>query len=235
LDTLLRCAPGAFERSLEAWQGLIHPEDLDRVKAQLALHLETDARFETEYGVRRADGSIAWWRDVGETARDASGRAARMFGTCADITELVEAREGLRRSMQTLQSLFGASPMTIVLLDREGRLQFWNPAPERCLGWAAAEILGRTLPSVPPDRVEEHQQLWSRLLAGETMSAYASQRLRRDGSRIDVLICAVGLKDPEGRSVRSSKRRWTSPSWSAPAKRPCGSARRSTARPTPFS
>jgi signal transduction histidine kinase/CheY-like chemotaxis protein len=55
-----------------------------------------------ELRIRRADGQYRWFKARGTPVRDA-GRIVRWFGTCTDITDIVEARETLKRSREELE------------------------------------------------------------------------------------------------------------------------------------
>jgi PAS domain S-box-containing protein len=73
---------------LGSWAGRIHPEDHDRVYAELRNAVEGDAdTFTAEYRFRRGDGSYANLLDRGHIIRDTHGRAARMIGGMSDLTE----------------------------------------------------------------------------------------------------------------------------------------------------
>src|SRR5687767_1359974 len=54
-----------------------------------------------------------------------------------------------------LRALVEASPLAMWVLDPEGRVLVWNRAAEGLTGWAADEVLGRLVPIVPADKVEE--------------------------------------------------------------------------------
>lgn len=78
------------------WFSRIHPEDRDRVQAELAAHLEgRDHPFESEHRVLHADGSYRWMLSRGVAVRDPDGRAYRMAGSQADITSRKQAEAQL--------------------------------------------------------------------------------------------------------------------------------------------
>ena len=51
-----------------------------------------------------ADGSYRWFKMRSIPVRTADGKITRWFGTATDITELVEARDSLRRSNEELEA-----------------------------------------------------------------------------------------------------------------------------------
>ena len=96
IDALLGYAPGEFPRTIEAWEGIIHPDDHDRVMATLDQHLKTRAPYIEEYRVRHKDGTFGYWTDKGEATWDEKGDAYKMIGVCTDITERKRAEEKLQ-------------------------------------------------------------------------------------------------------------------------------------------
>jgi PAS domain S-box-containing protein/diguanylate cyclase (GGDEF)-like protein len=80
------------------WFSRIHPEDKARVEQQIAEHIEGKAgHFESEYRIQCKDGSYRWTSARGLALVDAAGKAYRMAGSQADITErkLYDALTGL--------------------------------------------------------------------------------------------------------------------------------------------
>ena len=73
----------------------------------------------------------------------------------------------LRESTQTLNALIAASPLAIVIIDTEQRVQLWSPAAEQMFGWTEAEVLGKPLPIVPENEKQNvrdgHYGIWGPL------------------------------------------------------------------------
>jgi PAS domain S-box-containing protein len=115
-----------------------------------------------------------------------------------DVTERLGAEAALRESNQTLQSLIGASPLAIIALDRAGRVVTWNRAAKDTFGWTDAEVLGRPLPFVPPDRDAEHRSFRDKELSGRPRRDSEVERVRKDGSRIFVSQWTAPVFDDAG-------------------------------------
>ena len=97
-----------------------------------------------------------------------------------------------------LDALVRASPLAIITLDPAGRVTSWNPAAERIFGWPAGEILGVPQPNIPDDLWEEHESAMAASSRGEAWEGFKTQRLRRDGSCVDVEIWTAPLRDTGG-------------------------------------
>lgn len=78
------------------WFGRIHPQDRDRVQAQLMQHLQGLSHpFESEYRMLHADGSYRWVLSRGVAVRDPAGQATRIAGSQTDITSRKETEAQL--------------------------------------------------------------------------------------------------------------------------------------------
>jgi PAS domain S-box-containing protein len=120
------------------------------------------------------------------------------------LGEVQRLAEALGETNQRLDTLIRASPLAIAELDREGRLQAWNPGAERLLGWRADEVLGRELPTVPQELRGELQSLLKLAFAGaEIPQPYETRRLRKDGRMIDVALWIAPRRDHRGAIIGS--------------------------------
>ena len=78
----------------EEWFSRIHPEDVQRVTAQIDAHLSGVAsNFESEHRVRNRDENYRWMLARGLAVRDGSGGASRIAGSMTDITDRKRAEE----------------------------------------------------------------------------------------------------------------------------------------------
>ena len=78
-------------QQVDAWEGLLHPDERDAVRARLQTFLDSERETWTdEYRFRRGDGTYAWVLDRGIAVR-VDGKAVRMIGSMIDITERKEA------------------------------------------------------------------------------------------------------------------------------------------------
>jgi two-component system, cell cycle sensor histidine kinase and response regulator CckA len=88
------------------------------------------------------------------------------------------------------------SPAATLLVDREGWVTGWNPAAERLLGWAAADVVGQPYPSE-----WGLQQRLQSVLNGATLSGLPLSCARCDGAFLVLTISDAPLRDDEGRIV----------------------------------
>jgi diguanylate cyclase (GGDEF)-like protein/PAS domain S-box-containing protein len=85
---MLGMGDGSVGDSPEEWFSRIHPEEVPRVRAEVAAHLAaTTTQFESEHRLLHQDGSYRWMLVRGLAIRDPEGRASRFAGSLTDITE----------------------------------------------------------------------------------------------------------------------------------------------------
>jgi len=105
-----------------------------------------------------------------------------------------------RQSNETLAAIIHASPLGIVTLDPNGMVRTWNRAAERIYGWSEREVIGRELPTVPADKLEEMRLNHRAAVEGRAFNAFETERWRKDGVMIHVSISTAPLRDAAGRT-----------------------------------
>ncbi|HWN57966.1 MAG TPA: PAS domain-containing protein, partial [Methylomirabilota bacterium] len=86
-----------------AWlDKVVHPEDRDRIRERWMASVKGQDEYDAELRIRRADGQYRWFKARATPVRDGA-RIVRWFGTCTDITDIVDARETLTRSREELE------------------------------------------------------------------------------------------------------------------------------------
>ena len=146
IETLLGFSPEAWRADAENWERQIHPDDRERLLAEITHSLETGEPFSTEYRLLAKSGRVVWFRDEARVVYDPEGQFLFLQGLALDITERKRAEEALRQTTQTLQTLIQASPLAIIALDLDFNIRLWNPGAERMFGWKESEVLGGYLP-----------------------------------------------------------------------------------------
>ncbi len=123
----------------------------------------------------------------------------------ADVTwEIVErkrAQEELVERTAFHRALIEASPLPLFSLTPDGIVEFWNRAAERLFGWSAEEAVGRLLPIVPEDTLEEFARLRGRVMEGEPVSGVEVTRRKRNGEAVELRLFTAPVRDESGRSV----------------------------------
>ncbi len=116
-----------YEIDLEDWYDRIHPEDVDRVKAQFEQFLRNDtADWIDEYRFRRADGAYIHILDRGRKFHIENGTPALISGAMSDITERKRAEEALQLSEERLNMALEAVNIGMLDWDIRANVLVWS-------------------------------------------------------------------------------------------------------------
>ncbi|WP_299493539.1 EAL domain-containing protein [Acaryochloris sp. IP29b_bin.137] len=101
----------------EEWLDRIHPDDRDRLRQELSLHLQGEtAHFQSEFRLRHKNGKYRWFRSRGMALRDPGHQPYRIAGSQTDITEYYLAREQL--VYDALHDALTRLPNRVLFMDR---------------------------------------------------------------------------------------------------------------------
>ena len=120
-----------------------------------------------------------------------------------DVTERLEADRRLEASAREMKKLTAAieqSPVSIVITDPEGRIEYANPRFEVTSGYRVSEVLGRK-PSLfqsgqtPPDL---YRELWGAITSGQSWQGVLKNR-RKDGKLYWEAVQISPVVDADGK------------------------------------
>lgn len=111
--------------------------------------------------------------------------------------QVAKRTEELREREEFLRVMIACSPVALYSVGPDGTVVAWNQSAERVFGWTADEVMGKPLPIVPDDRVEEFETLRKRVLAGESVVGEEVERLRKDGDRFVGSLSVAAIRDAQ--------------------------------------
>lgn len=93
----------------------------------------------------------------------------------------------------------------ILSKDRQGLITSWNPAAARIYGYSEDEAIGRPISIlIPEHRAGEERRILDRVLAGERMDHYETERVTKDGRQLTVSLSVSPIRDDAGAIVGAS-------------------------------
>jgi PAS domain S-box-containing protein len=94
--SMLGYEPDEFAVTLEKFQALMHPDDLQNMMSDVMSSIEQDDGFNVQFRLRHAEGHWLWIQGRGKvTGRDDAGKPVFMMGTHADISEIKQVEQAL--------------------------------------------------------------------------------------------------------------------------------------------
>jgi two-component system cell cycle sensor histidine kinase/response regulator CckA len=118
-----------------------------------------------------------------------------------DVTDRMRAQEANAR----LAAIVTSSDDAIVGKQLDGTITSWNAAAERIFGYAAADIVGRSVFTlIPPELHALEYDALRRIARGEQVEFAEVERVRADGQRIVIALMVSPIRDMTGRVVGAS-------------------------------
>ena len=105
----------------DMWMKLLHPEDRERVMAEVARSHETGETFVCEYRMVARNGEVVWFRDEAAIVPDQGGRPGSLQGVMINVTEQKAARDRLQELREFNEKIISASPLGILTYRLDGQ------------------------------------------------------------------------------------------------------------------
>jgi PAS domain S-box-containing protein len=124
---------------------LIHPDDTETATRRFVRAVQEGARVSFRSRCTGDNGRLRWiqWDLSCDSTRE------QIYAIARDVTNQQVAEKELARANEILGTVLVAAPLPIWASDPEGRIQFWNDAAEKVLGWTSDEIFN----GEPPDQL----------------------------------------------------------------------------------
>ena len=176
----------------------VHPDDRPKVLERVRGMVEEQriAPLERERFVR-LDGSVVHVEVRAGLTRHGAEPAA--FTVIRDVSARHEVEERLRIQAAALDAVANG----VMFLDRDGRIEWVNPAMARGTGYAPEELLGQVPEKLRADYRDDtvDQAAWDVLRRGEVWRGEYAYR-RKDGSTLTVAMVITPVKDERGDIAR---------------------------------
>jgi PAS domain S-box-containing protein len=138
LVTMFGYERGGFDETIGAFSARLHPDDADRVAAELGAAIGELGVFDSEYRIVLPGGTLRWVGARGRVLTGPDGAAVRMLGAAYDTTSRREGEVQLERVMESMATAFLA-------LDEQWRFTYVNAEAERILGRTRDELVGHVV------------------------------------------------------------------------------------------
>jgi PAS domain S-box-containing protein len=124
----------------------------------------------------------------------------------ADLARANKLLDALHaEAVSQLAAIVKSSDDAIVGMTLNGIIRSWNAGAERVYGYAADEMVGRSISLLcPPDRLDEVPAMLGRISRGEHVRNVETVQRRKRGTPIDVSLTVSPVKDVDGIVIGAS-------------------------------
>ena len=104
-----------------------------------------------------------------------------------------------------LVSIVQSSNDAVIGKTLDGIITDWNPGAENLYGYTEKEVVGNNISVIiPPDRRNEVPHLLEKIRLGEPIERYETERVTRNGTRIQVSLSLSPIKNIQGEIIGAS-------------------------------
>ena len=114
-------------------------------------------------------------------------------------------RQIAAKARRHLATIVESSDDAILSKTLDGRILTWNAGAELMYGYSAAEMIGQQVSKLAPaDKTGEVSDIIERIIRGENVDHFETERVTKDGRQIYVSLTISGLQDEHGKIVGAS-------------------------------
>ena len=174
LDYLTSNVSEGTEKS-QALFNNIYKDDQKKFDESLDQSIKKMQDWSMDYRIKQNDGTIRWMR--GNSSPSVQSDKSIVFnGYITDITDYRLAEEALLDTEHQISTMFRHAPQTIIITDKEGKVQNWNPKAEEIFGWRTEEVIHKALYTIIlPFRSEEEKNKVSESLSPRNLALSINQ------------------------------------------------------------
>ena len=181
---------------------VVHPDDA--AKLELLRHADSAAANPQTLRAVHRDGHVVWTEQRSVPIYDAAGVQVGFDAIAIDVTARVEAEQQLASRERHFRSLVQNSSDMVFITDAEGRILQATPSVQTVLGYAPADLVGRSrFDFFHPDDLAEAETAFAAHVANPGPVSMAELRVRSAAGEWRWLECAATnlLDDPDVRGI----------------------------------
>lgn len=134
---------GDFEVSIEKWNSLVHPKDMEKLNdiMQTVFPDPYSNEFNVEIRAKHKNGHYIWILDRGAVVeRTKAGEPLRISGMHMEITDRKKLEEDLEEERRFMSKVISTNALAIVIINKSGEITFANSGAENILGLSKSKI-----------------------------------------------------------------------------------------------
>lgn len=159
IETMLGFTQAEWLEDPLRWFEQLHDEDKIRWSVEAAQMFLSGEPLRSTYRVKARDGHFISFHCEAKMVRRKDGRPWFIHGVAFDVTELKhkenelnDALTALRKSEKMQRNIFEFAPDTMVIVNRQGKIESVNSQIKKMFGYEAKEVLGKDILDLVPER-----------------------------------------------------------------------------------
>lgn len=157
--------PDAFPPTFERFLDSVHPEDQNVTREAIDRAVKDGKSYGFDHRIILPNGKDRVVHERAEVLRDAEGKATSIISTVQDVTKRKRSEESLLKLTRAVEQ----SPASVMIIDRNGRLEYVNPKFVEVTGYESEEVVGKNplfIESGYPTG-DHYDDLWMTITSGK--------------------------------------------------------------------
>lgn len=179
------------------WEvSFVNKEDSDFAKKRLIDYSKNKNKINTELHQRQVkckDGTVKWfeWHNT-------RGVDDNIISMGYDITARILAEQEVNK----LSRAINQSPVSVMITDLDGNIEYVNPNFENVTGYSMAEVIGKTPNILKPKNADSkiYDELWETICAGKTWKG-EFKNVKKDGTLFWERASVGPILDKKGKII----------------------------------
>lgn len=187
IETMLGFTQSEWLEDPIRWFTQLHDEDKIRWSNEATQMFVTGEPLRSIYRVKARDGRLIWFHCEAKMVRRKDGRPWFIHGVAFDVTELKhkenevnEALTALRKSERMQRNIFESAPDTMIVVNRNSKIESVNSQIFKMFGYTPEEVLGKDILDLVPERFRDSHAL-------HQINFMKSPHLREMGGGLELL------------------------------------------------
>jgi PAS domain S-box-containing protein len=190
------------EKTLEGFQKVVHPDDLDRFNGTVQHSLSHKTQFAIEFRTITPRGEVLWLHNMGRAEYDVGGNPIRMIGTVQDITQRKKEEEHITESEEQFRLIAENVADMIAVLDLDGRRIYNSPSYRNILGDPESLKGTEGYQEIHPDDRERVRQVFEETVKTGVGKRMEYRLMGKDGYERTIDSKGSVIRDGEGKIIR---------------------------------
>jgi PAS domain S-box-containing protein len=139
--------------------------------------------------------------------RNGAGEIIGTLGVARNLTAIRKLEDELAAKNRFMANILQDSADAIMTLDPHDVITSWNRGAETIFGYSAAEMIGKSVSILLPTELREAQelkQIAEKVRTHGAIRSYQTERITKDGRRIQVIFTRTAIRDEHGHMVGAS-------------------------------
>ncbi|MDN4524354.1 PAS domain-containing sensor histidine kinase [Fictibacillus fluitans] len=182
----------------------LKPDTIRRCRETDQKAWETGQPIKIQEEVLQKDGSCIILELIKQATFDDEGNPLYLFVTGRDITQHKEKEEELSVALELLESVLEGTTDAILIVDTKENPIKVNHSFEHLFGWKEEDLISGRVDIdviIPSEYKPESKSIMTLLAEGSTVPSFETQRVCKEGTRIDVSISFSAIRNMQGKVI----------------------------------